>query len=125
MKMDRERFKVLMDHYRHPRNFGELEDADAKARETNPICGDVVEIYLKVRDGRISDVRFKGYGCAVSQASASLLTDNIKGMGVDEVKRLDEEYVVRLVGEEVVSEARRSCAVLSLRALKKALSEVR
>lgn len=115
-----EEFKTILEHYRNPRNYGELAEADARSRLSNPLCGDVVEIFLKVEAGRISELRFRGRGCALSQASASMLTERIKGMSVEEAMRLDEEDVLRMLRVRV-GPARRSCALLPLKALRKAL----
>lgn len=83
---------VILDHNRQPRNFGRLEPSDAGAEGHNPLCGDRLSLYLKVDDGRISDVAFVGSGCAISKASASLMTDAVKGQPVEEVRSLFERF---------------------------------
>src|ERR1700752_228365 len=81
--------ELILDHSRHPRHFGALEDATHKGQGHNPLCGDRVTIYLHVDDqGRLADVSFEGRGCAISQASASLMTEMIKGRNVAEAKTL-------------------------------------
>lgn len=80
--------EVIFDHNRHPRNFGKLEGANRFAAGHNPLCGDRLNLYLKVEDGVIVDARFEGVGCAISTASASLMTERLKGMKVDEAEAL-------------------------------------
>lgn len=97
--------EVVLDHNRYPRNWGELPDATHKAHGLNPLCGDELFLYLKIDgQGRIVDVKFRGQGCAISKASASMLTEAIKGKTVGEAKQLFEK-VHRLltleIGEEI------------------------
>ena len=80
--------EVIIDHGRHPRNFGELEGATQSAEGFNPLCGDQLTLHVKVADGRIDDIAFEGAGCAISQASASLMTTAIKGKTQDEALAL-------------------------------------
>jgi len=84
--------EMILDHNKNPRNFGELEDATHKAVGHNPLCGDHIEIFLKVKDGKVEDVKFKGVGCAISKASASIMTTVLKGKTLDEVKNLFEKF---------------------------------
>ncbi len=109
--------EYILDHYKNPRNFGHLDDCDLAHEEANPLCGDVIGIELKVDQGRISDVRFHGRGCAISQASASLLTERIKGQSLEEVKHLTKDDVLEELGI-AISPARLKCALLSLKVLK-------
>jgi nitrogen fixation protein NifU and related proteins len=109
--------EYILDHYKNPRNFGRLENPDISHEELNPLCGDVIGIDLKVTDGNIDDVRFHGRGCAISQASASLLTERIKGMSLEEAKKIGKEDVLDELGIEI-SAARIKCALLSLKVLK-------
>ena len=76
--------EVILDHNRQPRNFGEIDDADRVIEGVNPLCGDRMTLYVKLDDGRIEDVRFKGTGCAISVASSSLMTERVKGATVDQ-----------------------------------------
>ena len=112
----------ILDHYKNPRNFGELEDATHSVREANASCGDLVELQLKVENEKIVDVAFKGMGCALSMAAASLLTEAIRGKSVLEVRAIDEKMVNELLGVEV-SATRKKCVLLPLRGLQKALSK--
>jgi nitrogen fixation NifU-like protein len=108
----------ILDHYKNPRNFGELDGATHRYHDTNPLCGDEITMFLLVDDGgRVADVHFTGRGCAISQASASILTDEIKGKVLDEVKAIDREHVLGNLGI-TISPARVKCALLSLKALK-------
>jgi NifU homolog involved in Fe-S cluster formation len=76
--------EIILDHYKRPRNFGTLENADAVAEEENPYCGDRIVVHLKTDGERISEIRFSGRGCAISQASASMMTEKVKGMRLEE-----------------------------------------
>ncbi|MBI2983728.1 MAG: SUF system NifU family Fe-S cluster assembly protein, partial [Chloroflexi bacterium] len=107
----------ILDHYKNPRNFGELEGATHQYHDTNPLCGDEITMFLLVgEDGRVQDVHFTGRGCAISQASASILTDEIKGKALDEVKAIDRDHVLANLGI-TISPARVKCALLSLKTL--------
>jgi nitrogen fixation protein NifU and related proteins len=79
---------VILDHYSHPRNRGVADPADAAREGANPLCGDEIRVSLRVRDGLVEDVRFEGKGCSISQASASMMTEQIKGKPVAEANRL-------------------------------------
>lgn len=109
--------EYILDHYKNPRNFGRLEAPDISHEENNPLCGDVIGLDLKVEEGRIADVRFHGRGCAISQASASLLTERIKGLSLEDARRLGRDEVLEDLGIEI-SAARLKCALLSLKVLK-------
>ncbi len=109
----------ILDHYRSPRNFGHLDRVDASAEDLNPLCGDTITMELQVDDGKVSDVRFSGKGCAISQASASMLTEEIKGMKLEDVARLSKDVVLENVGIGI-SPTRMKCAMLGLRVLKSA-----
>jgi len=110
----------ILDHYRNPRNFGTLEKPDATAEDLNPLCGDQIRMDVAVAaDGTVSDVKFSGKGCAISQASASMLTETVKGMKLEDVARLSKETVLENVGIGI-SPTRMKCAMLGLRVLKSA-----
>jgi nitrogen fixation NifU-like protein len=107
----------ILDHYEHPRNKGTLDQPDISHEEDNPVCGDRIRIDLKVDDGIITDVRFSGRGCSISQASASMLTEEIKGKSLDEVKHYGKEQVLDLLGIPI-GPVRMKCALLSLKVVK-------
>ncbi|MDW8041617.1 MAG: SUF system NifU family Fe-S cluster assembly protein [Nitrososphaerota archaeon] len=107
----------ILDHYRNPRNYGDLPEATVRAKDSNPLCGDVIEMSLKIDGGRIVDVKFRGKGCAISQASASMLTERVKGMSLEEARSLDRNYVLDMLGVNL-SPVRVKCATLSLKVLK-------
>jgi nitrogen fixation NifU-like protein len=109
--------EYILDHYKNPRNFGRIEGADITHEEYNPLCGDMVGMDFRVRGGVIEDVKFHGRGCAISQASASLLTERLKGLTLDEARQVGKDDVLEELGIEI-SPARLKCALLSLKVLK-------
>ena len=109
--------EYILDHYKNPRNYGRLDDPDITHEEDNPLCGDVVGMDFRVKEGVIEDIRFHGRGCAISQASASLLTERLKGMALDDAKKIDKNDVLGELGIQI-SPARIKCALLSLKVLK-------
>ena len=111
----------ILEHYRRPHNFGVLDDATASHEGANPLCGDRITLQLRVRDGMITGVGFTGRGCAISQASASLLTDEVKGKPAVDAAKMSSQDVLDMLGIEI-SPARLKCALLSLETLQKALA---
>ncbi|HSR49245.1 MAG TPA: SUF system NifU family Fe-S cluster assembly protein [Acidobacteriota bacterium] len=95
--------EVILDHNKSPRNFGELEEASHSAEGHNPLCGDKVKVFLDVEDGTIEDIRFQGAGCAISTASASLMTEALKGKTLEEAKELFELFHQVVTGKREAS----------------------
>ena len=108
----------ILDHYKHPRNFGVLKPAQVDHEANNPLCGDQIRLTFNVGpDDTITDVKFSGRGCAISQASASLLTTRVKGKPLSEIKGIDRDAVVQMLGIPI-SPVRLKCALLSLAVLR-------
>ena len=123
MSMDDLYRDYILEHYRQPHNFGVLDQPSATYEGANPLCGDRITMQLAVHDGVVSDVGFTGRGCAISQASASLLTDEIKGKPVADVAGFGASDLLDLLGIEI-SPARLKCAMLSFDSLQHLLDEV-
>ncbi len=112
--------EYILDHYRNPRNFGHIEHPTASAEDINPLCGDKVRVDLQVgSDGKIDDVKFSGKGCAISQASTSMLTESLMGKTLEEVATLSHDVVLENVGIGI-SPTRMKCAMLGLKVAKSA-----
>src|SRR5713101_1789992 len=111
----------ILEHYKRPRNFGELEPRDFEALEHNPLCGDELGVHIRVDDGRIGELRFHGHGCAISQAAASIASEQLIGMELDEAALLDADWMIDLIGIPI-SATRRQCALLSLKATRGAIT---
>lgn len=108
----------ILDHYKNPRNFGTLEPHDLEAHDHNPLCGDELGVHVVVDDeGTITDLRFQGQGCAISQAAASIASDELIGMKADAVAELGAEWVFDLLGIPI-SPTRRKCALLGLKVMR-------
>ena len=103
----------IMDHYRNPRNFGKIPDAQIKNHESNTLCGDEYEFDLKLENGIVSEIKFFGDGCAISKASASLLSDNLIGKNLEQIKSLTEKDILKFLGIEV-NAMRMKCAMFPL-----------
>jgi nitrogen fixation NifU-like protein len=109
--------EVILDHYQHPHNHGTLPDPDITFEDSNPLCGDKIRVDLKVKDNIVQEVRFSGKGCAISQASASMLTDELVGKSLDDIKKIDKDFVFEMLGIPL-SPSRVKCALLSLKVVK-------
>lgn len=110
--------EVILDHYKNPRNHGQLEPADISYEDDNPLCGDRIRIDIRLDENkRVKEVAFSGQGCAISQASASMLTEEILGKSVEELKQIGKEDILELLGIEL-GPVRLKCALLSLKVLK-------
>jgi len=108
----------ILDHYKSPRNHGKIENPSVHHHEYNPLCGDEIEMFLIIdKDKKSADVKFQGHGCAISQASASMLTEDVKGKSIDELKKLTKETILNMLGIPI-SPVRLKCALLPLDTLK-------
>lgn len=113
--------EIILDYYRNPRNYGKIQNPDVAQRDSNPLCGDELEMHLNIKDNKVADVKFTGKGCAISQASASMLTELIMGKDFDYVKKLSKEDILDNLGLHDLGPARIKCALLSLKVLKSGL----
>jgi|TARA_Y100000310_G_scaffold22935_2_gene21947 nitrogen fixation NifU-like protein len=118
--IDRMYQENILDHYKNPRNKGKIENPSVQHHEKNPLCGDELSIYLIIEDKNIVDVKFDGHGCAISQASASLLSEEIKGKSLEELNKFDKQKVFDMLGIPL-SAVRIKCALLSLDTLKNSI----
>jgi len=107
----------ILDHYKYPRYKGHLENPDIKFRDVNPTCGDDITFELKIEDDKVTDVAFSGHGCAISMASASMLAEELMGKSLDEVKAMDKDFVLELLGIPI-GPVRLKCALLPLKVVK-------
>ena len=110
--------EIILDYYRHPRNKGTLDHPQISAKDSNPLCGDIIEMQIELdKNNSVRDVKFNGQGCAISQASASMLTEIVKGKTIDDVRKISKEEILSLIGGQL-SAVRLKCALLSLKVLK-------
>ena len=110
--------EIILDYYRNPRNFGKIQNPDIAQKDSNPLCGDELEMHINIKDNKVADVKFTGKGCAISQASASMLTELIMGKDFEYVKKLTKEDIFDNLGINDLGHARIKCALLSLKVLK-------
>jgi nitrogen fixation NifU-like protein len=113
----------VMDHFTNPRNVGDMADADGIGTEGNPTCGDAMKIYIKVRDGRIVDAKFKTFGCGAAIAVSSMVTEMVKGKTLDEALAISKEAVAAELGG--LPPQKMHCSNLGADALKKAIEDYR
>ena len=115
--------EFILELYKNPINFGKMDNATHKAQSYNPLCGDKIELFLKVQDDEVIEARFIGTGCAISQASASLLTEEIKGKSLADLKKMQKEDIMEMIKVDLSKNpSRLKCALLSLEVLKKAVN---
>ncbi len=114
---------IVMDHFRNPRNIGAIEDADGIGKVGNPLCGDVMELYIKVKDDVISDAKFKTFGCGAAIATSSIVTELVINKNIDEALKLSNKAVAEALGG--LPAAKMHCSVLAVDALKKAVADYR
>ena len=108
---------IILDYYRNPRNFGHIENADITAKDYNPLCGDEIEINIKLNGNAVKDIKFIGKGCAISQAAASMLTELVMGKKLEDAAKLGKQDILDMLGIQI-SYVRIKCALLSLKVLK-------
>ena len=113
--------EMIIDYYRNPLNFGKIENPDVTYHDSNPLCGDSIDIDLKVDGNRVSDIKFHGKGCAICMACTSVLTEMVKGKDITEVRKIVKDDVLSELGLEGLQAVRIKCALLSLKVLKYAL----
>ncbi len=112
---------VVIDHFTHPRNMGEMENPDGVGEAKNPVCGDSMRLYIKVDSGRIVDVKFLTFGCGAAIASSSLATEMIKGKTIEEALQIKDEDIVKALGG--LPEAKIHCSVLAEMAIRAAVED--
>ncbi|MFY9300399.1 MAG: iron-sulfur cluster assembly scaffold protein [Candidatus Nitrosotenuis sp.] len=110
--------EMIVEYSRHPANFGKIENADITYHDSNPLCGDSIDIFMNVADDKVSDIKFNGRGCAICMACSSVLTEIVKGKSIDEVKKIQKNDVLGELGLENLQAVRIKCALLSLKVLK-------
>ena len=110
--------EIILDYYRNPRNYGKIDSPDIVIRDSNPLCGDEIEIYVKFEGDQVKEVKFTGKGCAISQASASMLTEMVMGKNLEDVKKIGKDDILESLGLPSLGPARIKCALLSLKTLK-------
>ena len=115
--------KKVMDHFHNPRNIGEIKDADGVGTVGNPTCGDIMTIYIKVKDNKIEDIKFKTYGCVAAIASTSIATEIVKGKTLDEAYNLTRDDVAKELGG--LPAVKMHCSNLAADALREAINDYR
>lgn len=122
--------EYLLDHYKNPKNFGEIKNPDIHKHDNNPLCGDDVEIFAKIdgkkgdkkKDESISEIKFKGHGCVICMASASILMDGLEGKKLKDIQKMETSDMLKLLGIELTP-TRIKCMMLPLVAVKKGIIE--
>ena len=110
--------EIILDHYRNPRNKGNINDAEISAKDYNPVCGDKLTLDIKLENDVVSDIKFDGEGCAISQASASILTEMLMGKTLEDLSKFSKDALLEELGTPSLGPARIKCALLSLKVLK-------
>ena len=113
--------EMIVDYSRNPINFGKIEDHDVTFHDSNPLCGDSIDIDLKIDENKVTDIKFHGRGCAICMACSSVLTEITKGKSLDDVRKIEKNDILSELGLEHLQAVRIKCALLSLKVLKSAL----
>ena len=113
--------EMIVDYSRNPINFGEIENHDVTFHDSNPLCGDSIDIDMKIDDQKVTDIKFHGKGCAICMACTSVLTEITKGKSLDDVRKIEKNDILSELGLEHLQAVRIKCALLSLKVLKSAL----
>ncbi|HSX09507.1 MAG TPA: SUF system NifU family Fe-S cluster assembly protein [Candidatus Saccharimonadales bacterium] len=114
--------EIILEHWQNPQNAGVINDADFDITEHNPLCGDKIRLTGKIKNGKLEEIAFEGVGCAISQASASLFTEEIKGESLESAKKIKEQDVLDLLEIELTP-ARMKCALLIYKTLQKGITK--
>ena len=123
MDIDQLYSKKVLEHFRNPRNMGEIKDADGTATVGNPVCGDIMRLFIKVKDNKIADIKFQTLGCGAAIASSSMLTTMVKGKPLDEAGKITKQAIAEALGG--LPPVKIHCSVLAADALKKAIEDYR
>jgi nitrogen fixation NifU-like protein len=110
--------EMIVEYSRHPSNFGKIENPDISYHDSNPLCGDSIDIFMNVKDDKISDIKFQGRGCAICMSCTSVLTEIVKGKTIDEARNIKKDDVLGELGLQNLQAVRIKCALLSLKVLK-------
>ena len=113
--------EMIVDYSRNPLNYGEIKNHDVTFHDSNPLCGDSIDIDMKIDDNKVTDIKFHGKGCAICMACTSVLTEITKGKSLDDVRKIEKNDVLSELGLEHLQAVRIKCALLSLKVLKSAL----
>ena len=113
--------EMIVDYSRNPINYGEIENHDVTFHDSNPLCGDSIDIDMKIDDNKVTDIKFHGKGCAICMACTSVLTEITKGKSLDDVRKIEKNDILSELGLEHLQAVRIKCALLSLKVLKSAL----
>ena len=113
--------EIILEHWQNPQNFGVIKNADVDVTENNPLCGDEIRLTIQIEKGKIKNILFSGVGCAISQASASLFTEEIKKKSLVSIIKVTERHVLELLGIELTP-ARMKCALLVWKSMQKGIT---
>ena len=113
----------IIDHFKNPRNYGEIVEAEIKHSELNSVCGDMIRLFVKLKEGKVEDVKFKGNGCAISMAATSMMTEILKEKTLEEIKKLKKEDIFEMLGIKL-GVVRMKCGLLCLNTLMKGVEQM-